>query len=418
VFGLGQGRLVVCFFVLAVVSALKGLHRAIAPEVVYFYYTNYEFGFILRGLVGQVFAPLLKTTPVSMHGQIMLVWHILSLGVLMAVLSFRAARLVAATGRADVMAMALLLFCSPLIPSLAFFVASPDILLCLVTLGILAAMRGGHPVLAWLLFLLGTIIHQLMVFIALPVMILASVMQANRQWLVVVGSVVVSLLACLVVLMAPPADERFVQRFVEAGITPEGARDLYDFQLRQSLTDMLDKMALIWRAHLLNGLISLTYGTVAAVAILLGCLSRMNVIQDALRSLIPVPPGRWQRVVAVLLAVGAGLGPLVVLALAWDFSRLALLSTFTSFLVAELLFRHQGAKLQRSVGTVTAGSTALAAVLLCLPLLALWPAGMKLNNELPIVRNPVMDIPVVRMAVEHFQAFYDRDKLQPVRVDD
>jgi hypothetical protein len=212
----------VILFGLGSLSALKGLNLIVRPTASYFYYTDYRFGFVLRGLVGQLFSPVLAMLPQSAHGDLLIAWHYAALAALLVVLSRFAARTVAATGRVDVLAMAVLLFCSPLIPSLAFFTAAPEVLLCLLTLGLVAAIRAQRFGLAWLVFLVGALAHQLMIFLALPVMVLGSLIHADRPVPAVAGSIAVGLAACLIILSAPAPDARFIGRFIEHGIPPPG----------------------------------------------------------------------------------------------------------------------------------------------------------------------------------------------------
>src|SRR5687767_9192844 len=48
----------VLLFGFGTLSALKGLNLMVSSTASYFYHTDYRFGFILRGLVGQFFSPI------------------------------------------------------------------------------------------------------------------------------------------------------------------------------------------------------------------------------------------------------------------------------------------------------------------------------------------------------------------------
>jgi hypothetical protein len=52
---------------LGALSALKGLNTFVDPTASYFYYADYRFGFVARGLVGQLFAPALDVLPAGAH---------------------------------------------------------------------------------------------------------------------------------------------------------------------------------------------------------------------------------------------------------------------------------------------------------------------------------------------------------------
>jgi hypothetical protein len=97
---------------------------------------------------------------------------------------------------------------------------------------------------------------------------------------------------------------------------------------------------------------------------------------------------------ATLLVLGIGLSPLLVLAFAWDLSRLAVLSTFTAFLVADMLLRRNPADQVRvfraKLATVACG--ALSLVFLALPFIGLWFGGFHLNTDRPLVWNPILQI--------------------------
>jgi hypothetical protein len=401
----------IVLFLLGTASALKGFNLHISLYNSYFYYTDYRFGFILRGLVGQLFSPVLAILPQSAHADLLIAWHFAAFAVLLALLSQFAARTVAATGRADVLAMAVLLFCSPLIPSLAFFTAAPEVLLCLLTLGLVAAVRAQRFGLAWLVFLVGALAHQLMVFLALPVMVLGSLIHADRPVPAVAGCMAVGLAACLIILSAPAPDPRLIGRFIEQGITPSRARDLYELQLGQTSAEMLGVMAGLWRQNFVTGAIAVTYAALAGAVILAGCLLSPGAIRPAVVSLAFLPSGRLKAISAALLVLGAGLSPLLVLAFAWDLSRLAVLSTFTAFLAAAMLLRRAPDPVPSSrFRLIIFACGALAAVFFCLPFIGLWFTGYHLNTWKPLIRDPILEIGAVRTVVEDFLEIYGGDR--------
>jgi len=407
--GLG---ITVLLLIFGTISALKGLNLHVDVTASYFYYSDFRFGFILRGLVGQLFSPILAALPQSSHNGLMIAWHFATLATLLIVLSRFAARMVVATGRASVLAMAVLLFCSPLIPSLAYFTAAPDVLLCLLTLGIVEATRARRFVLAWLIFFVGALAHQMMIFIALPVMLLGSFINADRHVPAMAGSAAVGLAACILILLAPAPDERLASRFIEMGISPAEAQVLYKNQLGQKSSEMLGVMADLWRQNFVNGVIAVTYGASAGAVILVTCLLSQGALRRLTEPLTFRAPSRLTTVLAMLLVLGIGLSPLLVLAFAWDLSRLAVLSTFTAFLVADMvLCRGQAqVRLARS-RLVTFACGALALVFLGLPFIGLWFGGFLLNTGRPLVRDPILEIEVIRTIVEGFLEFYSRNGL-------
>lgn len=403
-------NLTILFFGFGVISALKGLNFLVSSTASYFYYTDYRFGFILRGLVGQLFTPVLATLPQGPHDDLLTAWHFAVLAVLLMVLSRFAAQTVVVTRRADVLAMAVLLFCSPLIPSLAYFTAAPDGLLCLLMLGLVVAARAQRFVLAWLIFLVGVLAHQLMIFIALPAMVLASLINADRRVPAVLGSLAVGLAACLIVLWAPIPDERLIGRLIEQGIPPDQARHLYQLQLGQTFSEMLGVMAGLWRQNFVNGVIAVTYGASASVVILASCLLSPDAIRPVVAPLTFLSSGRLKAILAALFVSGAGLSPLVVLAFAWDLSRLAVLSTFTAFLVADMLLRRDPVRVWSPRSKrMTFACGALAAGFFCLPFLGLWFSGSYLNMRKPLIHNPILETRTMRAVFEGFQKFYDRN---------
>lgn len=398
---------------LGALSALKGLNLGVHYYASYFYYADYRFGLIQRGLVGQLFAPVLDALPPSAHHDLLLGWHFAGLAVLIAALARLAARTVdAAGGRADVAAAAVLLVCSPLIPSLAYFTASPDALLCLLTLGMVAAARARRHALACALFLAGALAHQLMIFLALPLLVLASLTRAERPVPAVAGAVVAGMAACLFVVVTPAPDGRFVERLVQHGVPLEEARGLLERQLGQGVAEMLRVMAGLWRANLLNGGIALVHGAATGVAILAVCLATPGVLGPVAARLPASIPGRLRSALAALLVVAAGLGPLLVLAFAWDLTRLAVLSAFTSFLTADLLLRdgRTVAAAPRPGRLGTLGCAVLAAAFLCQPFVGLWFTGSFVNTLMPVVLDPVLRFEPTRSVVREFRAFYDRNE--------
>jgi hypothetical protein len=403
---------IVLLLSLGIISALKGLNLHVDVTALYFYYTDFRFGFILRGLVGQLFSPILAALPHSAYDGVMIAWHLATLAILLIVLSRFAARTIAATGRTDVLAMAVLLFCSPLIPSLAYFTAAPDVLLCLLTLGIVAATRTQRFVLAWLIFLVGALAHQLMIFIALPVMLLGSFINADRHVPAMIGSAAVGLAACVLILLAPAPDERLVSRFIEMGISSAEAQVLYKNQLGQRSSEMLGIMADLWRQNFVNGVIAATYGASAGAVILVACLLTQGAPRPLAQPLTFLAPGRLTTILATLLVLGIGLSPLLVLAFAWDLSRLAVLSTFTAFLVADMLLCRNPVQVPlRRSRLVTFACGALALVFLGLPSISLWFSGYQLNTEKPLVRDPILEIEAIRTNVEGLLEFYNQNGL-------
>src|SRR5690349_8059325 len=86
----------VLLLIFGTISALKGLNLHVDVTASYFYYSDFRFGFILRGLVGQLFSPILAALPQSSHDGLMIAWHFATLATLLIVLSRFAARMVVA----------------------------------------------------------------------------------------------------------------------------------------------------------------------------------------------------------------------------------------------------------------------------------------------------------------------------------
>jgi hypothetical protein len=400
--------LAIMFIGLGIFSAMKGLVLDVDQTAAYLYYTNYHFGFVLRGLLGQLFSPFLSNIPPGLHHDLLIGWHVMTLAALLLALSWLAARAVAATRRTDVLAMAILLFCAPMFTSLAGFTAQPDTLLCCLTLMAVSAIRTQRFVLAWLIFLMGVLVHQLMVFLALPLMILSSLLE-KRQPFPVVGSILVGLLACALVLVAPAPDERLITRFIEHGIPPEAARSLFEDQLSEALAGRFRAMAELWRNHLLNGIIAIAYGASASLIIMVTSLLSSDGLGRVAAALPFLPQGPARSVMAAVLALGAGLSPLLILAFASDLSRFSVLSTFTAFMTADLLLRQEQSQTwspgSRSL-TFTCGS--LAALFVYLPFMGMWFRGAMLKQPDLLIFKPILEFEALTRAIERFLDFYNR----------
>jgi hypothetical protein len=266
--------------------------------------------------------------------------------------------------------------------------------------------------LAWLIFLVGVLAHQLTIFIALPVMLLGSFINVDRHVPAMVGYAAVGLAACLLILLAPAPDERLTSRFIELGISPAEAQVLYKNQLGQRSSEMLGVMADLWRRNFVNGVIAVTYGASTGAVILVACLLSQAPVLSLTEPLTCLAPGRLATILATLLVLGIGLSPLLVLAFAWDLSRLAVLSTFTAFLVADMLLCRYPVqvRLPRS-RLITFACGALALVFLGLPFIGLWFTGFHLNTERPLVRDPILEIEAIRTIIEVFLAFYNQNGL-------
>jgi hypothetical protein len=401
--------IVVLLMVLGTVSALKGFNLIVTPTASYLYYTDYRFGFVIRGLVGQIFAPLLDSLPPSAHQGLLIGWHFVVLAGLVGAIAVTAARTVVGAGRVEILPIAILTVTSPLVPSLAYFTAQPDALLCLLTLGIVAAMRAGRPMAASVMLAIGGLAHQLTIFLALPVMVLAGLVHGKHPARVLTASVIVAAAICAMVLAAPVPDERLVARFVENGIPAPHARSLYQQQLGQSLVDSVCMMIGLWREHALAGFIVLGYGTAATAAIAGSLLlhpGAMRTASDALRSL----GARSAMPAAARIAVVAtAFSPLVVLAFALDLSRLSVLSVFTAFLTADILLRAvEGPEIAPAglfrIGAALCG--ALAVGFLFLPMLGLWFTGFHVNVGHPLIPDPLLETGTIRWLVDRLIEFH------------
>jgi hypothetical protein len=253
-----------------------------------------------------------------------------------------------------------------------------------------------------------------MVFLALPLLVLASLVHARRPAPAVAVALAAGLAACLIVLAAPAPDARLVGRLVAHGVPLEDARGLVQLQLGQGAFEMLGVMAGMWRANPLNGAIALAHGAAGGVAILAVCLLTPGALRPVAERLPPAVPAGPRGLLAGLLVTGAALGPLAVLAFAWDLTRLAALSAFTAFLTADLLLRRGEPSVAppdpaRSSRLATLACGTLAVAFLCLPFVALWFGGLYQNDFDPVVRDPLRDLEPIRSAFERFFAFYNRD---------
>jgi len=391
---------------LGALSILKGANLNIVPESLYLYYTDYRFGFVRRGLIGQVFAPLLDRLPRHLHEPLILAWHLATLVLLLVLLTAWAARIAARAGR-DMRLMALLLFVSPFLGSLAFFTGGPDVLICLLTLAAVVALRRGRPIIAWLAFLAGMLAHQLMIFTALPLMLFTSLAAPRYRRVSFAGSLALGLVACLVVVLAPPADERLIDRFITIGIPPDTARLIHDLQLDQDVAGMSRRMVGLWANFPMQGMIAVAYGGAAGIVILAYGLVTFRAALPALIPASPRLPGIAGRVLAGLLALGAGLAPLLALALAWDVSRLASLCPFTAFLAVAVLAGQSPAQPPPAGPWPAASACGVLLVLfLCMPFLGLWFEGVKLNQVRPLIPPASLSVAPWNWVVQGVEAVY------------
>jgi hypothetical protein len=210
--------------------------------------------------------------------------------------------------------------------------------------------------------------------------------------------------------LAPAPDERLVSRFIEMGISPAEAQVLYKNQLGQRSSEMLGVMAELWHQNFVNGVIAVIYGASTGAVILVASLLPQGVPRPLAEPLTFLVPGRLTTILATLLVLGIGLSPLLVLAFAWDLSRLAVLSTFTAFLVADILLCRNSVQVPLSRSKlVTIVCGALAIIFLGLPLIGLWFSGFHLNTEKPLVQDPILEIEIMRTIIEGFLEFYNRN---------
>ncbi|MCB0911281.1 MAG: hypothetical protein KDB60_06675 [Propionibacteriaceae bacterium] len=360
-------------FAVGLASALRGLFTDVRKWGVPNIYLNYSQGLVRRGLVGEVIRLLGLPESRALFAAICWAAGLLTLA-LLAFLAVRATHLHPAT--------TMLLIASQLLPTLAFNTGYLDPFICVLVILTYYFLARDWMIPAAVAAVVAPFVHEQFIFYLLPVLVLLVVRLVRRQrWLphlVVAAAAVVGTLV-IIVFDNKQAGAALMQA---SPMRPEVIHAMIRDQLGQTLGSSLQFMANFYSTTWKYSLVVVVFMIAPAVLMLV-----FN------RKLVREAP--W--------LIAAAVGPLALLAVAWDLSRFAVMAVFACFVVlavADSPLIHGAAPAEQA----PAGNSVLVGALLSLGYLSL-----------PFFYSYPQYGYVVNTWADWFGAFLDRPQKWPYR---
>lgn len=309
---------------LAALQFLRTARPANAYATAHWLFT-YEHGFTRRGLVGTLFAPVVRAVnPETAR------WWITCLG-LLAIVGFLGAVVTVVTRgwRAEAPDHPWLLvpaafLASPTVVWLCHLVGYFDVLLLLLGLAMVQCLRGSaNALVLGALCVAGTLTHELFVVLVVPAMLLVALVRAATRWSedgpwglvpagVVLGS---SAAACLAAVLSSPDVNSLRSSAFATEIVQAGDNVALFYALVHSVDHARTEMAsTLW--HSQDALVGLALGVLAYLPFL--CLAFADV-GPRLRALRLSRNLTWALATSGLAVVAT---PLLIHLVAWDTERL------------------------------------------------------------------------------------------------
>jgi len=335
------GRVLIPAFMLAgVLGVLKGLPPRLVPGSEFYWLLTYGHGFVTRALVGTLVAPLLRIVPFERLEPAILIAHA-SACLLVIYLSHRlfaaaADREPEADARMTVSVAFLCLMCCEWMPMLAHDAGYVDVYLVIIALAAFQFVLDGRYTAAALTASIGPFVHEAFVFLWAPVVLMLLWSCTARDTTVGRRLLAAGLpIACTAAIMLAENHSTARTAIDALPITEQVKDGLRYYQFDQSLFQRFDEMRrLQYRGNSGRVFTSAAFFLLPNVGLVwaaLFCGWRRW----------------WKPWLAALVAVGAALAPLAMLALAWDLSRFLVWANFAAALAligstAPTLFPRRG----------------------------------------------------------------------------
>ncbi|MBI1274138.1 MAG: hypothetical protein GC131_08680 [Alphaproteobacteria bacterium] len=349
---------------LALVSMLRGQPGACGFSNIWWrhnWLTDYEHGFVRRGLAGTLAKPFLSdpaATTDFIAAATIAVNMLAVAGVAVLLLIVWRGR-----DRALFAAFAIFVATTPMLPYLMPYDGALDgFILALCTAATLALMRGHAWVFA-ALFAIGALVHEEAVVVLLPLAGCAALLGTRGGKKAAFGACAVAAFVFVAGILNP-ATMDMAEKYVLYGMPPSLAQDIVAY-LNLPLADNVRETLTLWRNFPAGSLIAALYPLFAVVPLLALGAWRLR-----------APGAGWKMWlgggVLVILPYGA-------LALALDTSRLAAFATFSNALLAVYALTRLAAPAAAAAppAPVRIALAAPAFVLYCAaPVMLLWPFGL------------------------------------------
>lgn len=320
---------------LCLVGVLKGYDSNVRGWGVYFWLLDYQHGFIMRGGWGSLMSPFIDLKSGNRILDFVQAVHLSFIAILIAALAvIHRIGLTSQTDRALYLSFWVLFAVSQFIPHVAFHIGYVDLylFLCMI-LSVYLLVRGWLLALA-LVGLLAPLMHELFVFLWLPVGLLA--LWKYREELIVNKLLAIKVLAVIstpfisyLLITLFHSSEAVRQELLASPLDAKTVRVLLDFQFSQGPEGAFSVM---WKKY-----VALSHREVLAFAfhMMPTCLMIAAATFCFKRKYID-----W-KLRSIVLTV-ASLLPLLVLLFAWDLSRFLVISSLSALLSFYLINQEQG----------------------------------------------------------------------------
>ena len=364
------------FLALCLLTCAKGTTGTFHTDELYFWVNTYAHGFVRRGLAGSLTAPWLSNVTASGVHMVAIDWWLVGLTstlILSAVIFWRG---MTSPNAAATCSVGALVATSPMLGLVTYHVGYPDTLIA----GLVAANAALLPSASAMVLAAGMILasafHEMAFLQLLPVLVFAACLREFARTPTVILTAAGLAAGLLPFLGVQPADDT-LQHLVATGMTLPDATESMETALHQTISGSVGRMYGVWSTHFFNGLLGVVYaGVPGGVIMLVGWPAA------AARVATRFPAGA-QRALLMASYAAACLGPIALLALAWDLTRIVSFTTLTAAMTVALVGRQQQLRAGKTIAVV---SCLVATVYLCMPIMNMYFDYGRALNTAPMAR--------------------------------
>ncbi|GEM_PF-2638797 len=314
-------------------SLYKGLILKIQFFGLYFWVTTYKYGFVRRGLAGTILGPIFENRSLEESHRLVIIIYYSALFIFLAIL-FSVCLSVMKKKKTDFFYLFLLFLSSPVLLHLSFNTGFPDTLILCSACVIWICTLQKRYILAAFLIIPGTLIHEMLVLLVFPLLILAVYLNESevrtRNIRIIHLSALFFIVSIIICFCTQKPSPLLKQEYIQFGMTEEFTDSILTTQLSQGLFYSLKNMILnLWLRYPCNALIAIIYVL----------LPSLIVFGDMMRTIRNNISENHEKKVLTALFVFSSFIPALSLLIAWDLSRLLCFVSVSCFLsVCTVLF--------------------------------------------------------------------------------
>jgi hypothetical protein len=306
----------VLFIAVCFISYVRGLNYSVQPWGTPYFYLNYSEGIVKRGLIGSLFSPFAQGD--SLDAAIVFSHWALSV-LLVLTLWAGCRRTFPGTRNGLAIALLLLFACSQFLPTLAYNTGYLDVYVFVLYAWAGVAIANEYPVAVVILGFVSPFVHELSIFLwasLLPALVRAartesSLAKSRLYWLGAAAP-----LASMLLLQIAHSAPAVAKLLGDAPLSPDIAEGMQTVQLGQTTLSALGAMVHHWSHHWRYAVPLVAFFALPTIGII-GLYSHARAL--------------CRRDTLILL--GSALVPLALLGLAWDLSRIVVMSQLTAVTV-------------------------------------------------------------------------------------